>query len=111
MPPRDGPKLDQLRTWRNFKERDLTITGEMTKIAQTVRRQERSFGSAGTVFIELCPKALLPKCGMVSLARGVLTLRAADSATRFELDRWLRTGGEMSIIKRCPAGLTRIKLI
>lgn len=107
---REGTQLDQLRAWRTQPSRDLTLGKEFAQVGQLLRRQERTLGGIGGAWADLAPPALRPKTTLVGLNRGVLTVRVADAPAKFELDRWLRSGGELALIKRCPAGLTKVRL-
>lgn len=77
-------------------------------MAQQLRRDGRQFGDLGVAVFELIPADVREHVALGSVARGVLTLYAADSATLAELRRWLKTGGEMAIVKRSPSTLTRV---
>lgn len=103
--------LEQLRTWRNRPERDLTLAEPLAREVKLIRRLERSMGSIATAWQDLVPADVASRTALVGVSRGVLTVRVSDSAARYELDRWLRTGGETAIIRRCVNGLTRIRLV
>lgn len=111
MNPSPARQLDRLRSWRVPVARDLTLAGPLGDQARELKRQARTFGSLGAAWQELAPQGPGERASLVSLSRGVLTVRCEDAATRFELDRWLRAGGEIALIKRAAAKLTRVRLV
>ena len=82
----------------------------MAAQARAIRRMERSTGAAATAWAAAVPPALARHTALVSLVRGTLTVRVTDAAARFELDRWLRDGGELQVVRRCVTSLTRIRI-
>lgn len=110
-PPRDDARLlARLRASRVAPARDLTLAAQMAAQAKDLRKRARSFGALGAAWLDVVPAALRERATLISFARGVLLVRADDDAARFELDRWLRTGGEVSLVKRCPTALLRVRL-
>lgn len=111
MPARDARQLDNLRQWRNRPEKDLSLASPLAEVARDIKRRARSFGSLGAAWQQLTPPDLVERTSLVSLARGILTVRCDDAACKFELDRWLRSGGEVAVIKRAATTLNRVKLV
>lgn len=83
----------------------------MDAVAEDVLKVSRRLGSAGAVWGEVCPAELAASTLVESLSRGVLTIRVADAPARFELDRWLRTGGERAVIGASRAPIRKVKLV
>lgn len=111
MPRRESNPLDQLRAWRTKPERDLSLTREFAQLGTLLKRQDRSLGGIGSAWAALVPPALRPKTTLISLSRGILTVRVGDAPAKFDLDRWLRCGGELELIRKAPAGLTKVRLV
>ncbi len=113
--PRPNPlpsaDLEQLRTWRNLPERNLSLDTVFSSARKDLKKRARALGGIGAAWAALIPAQLLERATLVSLQRGILTVRCDDSATRFELDRFLRCGGELALIRKAPAGLTRVRLV
>ncbi|MGD9689260.1 MAG: DciA family protein [Phycisphaerales bacterium] len=99
----------RLRALRTPPERDLSVAGPIARAASELKRRATNLGALGPAFDELVPPALRARAHLEGLRRGVLTVRCADSAARYELDRWLRGGGEISLIRRSGARLTRVR--
>lgn len=106
----DRRQLENLRTWRLGAPKDLSLTADLTSLVQGVKRQTTRFAGLGEAWQALCPAHLSAGTTILSLSRGVLSVRAPDAAARFALDRWLRDGGETELIKRCPT-LLRVRLV
>lgn len=64
----------------------------------------------GVAWEEVVPPQLAAKAEIVRLVRGVLSVRVTDSATRFELDRFLRSGGEAALVRRAAGAIRRVKV-
>lgn len=107
----DPAALERLRKWRNKPEPAWGLGTELAAIGKTIRKQGRTFGAVGGAWAGVVPAGLAARSGLVSLLRGVLTVRVPNASVKYELDGWLRAGGELELIKRCPAGLTRVRSI
>ncbi|CAN5757412.1 hypothetical protein BH11PLA1_BH11PLA1_21350 [soil metagenome] len=103
--------IQRLQQWRAGSQRDLAMTGLFTGAAKDIRRRGRAVGGLGAAWAELAPGHLVERTEVVGVSRGVLTIRVADTGSKFELDRWLRCGGETALIERAGAALLRVKLV
>ncbi len=104
-------QIERLRGWRTSEARDLTLRDPLASAAKEFKRRARTFGSLGAAWVELAPAGVGERAALESLARGVLTVRCEDAATKFELDRWLRGGGEVALVRRAAAKVNRVKLV
>lgn len=103
--------LRRLRANRAPRERDLSIGRAVHEVEREVKKRAKATGGIGAAWESVVPAALAARSNPVSLARGVLTVRVADSAARFELDRFLRTGGEPALARAAGVAIRRIKLV
>ncbi|MBA4027930.1 MAG: hypothetical protein C0475_02095 [Planctomyces sp.] len=108
---RSDRDLNQLRAWRTRGEPDLTLKLPLARMSKEIRQQAGTLGRLTPAWIALVPAEARARATLVSLARGVLTVRCHDAAVRFELDRWLRGGGEMDLVRAVPSGLLRVRLV
>jgi hypothetical protein len=76
-----------------------------------LERSRRRLGKVAQAWQGVCPAQHVERTAIVGLAAGTLTVRVADDATRFEIDRALRAGAERELIRRCPAGVARVRLV
>lgn len=76
-----------------------------------LKRLERRLGAVAQAWSATCPSAMLCRTTIDGVSRGVLTIRADDSATRFEVDRWLRGGGEREFVSCCPISVRKVRLV
>lgn len=103
-------KFQRLRASRVPAPRPLDLRAEMGAIAKDLRRRMAGSG-AGAAFIKLAPRELAAFTTVVGVRSGVLQLRPHNTAARYALDRWLRSGGERSLLSTAPGALVRVKLV
>lgn len=80
-------------------------------IGRELKAQARRVGGLGGMWAALCPAELLPHTTLVSLSRGVLTVRCDDASAKYQVHQWLKEGGETALIRRVPAGVTKVRLV
>lgn len=102
--------LARLRERRTIPARDLTLASPMAAIARDLRHKMASSG-VGAAFLKLAPSQIVSFTTVVGVKSGVLQLRPHNTATRYGLDRWLRTGGEAALVRMAPTAITRVKLV
>ncbi|MBL8764945.1 MAG: DUF721 domain-containing protein [Phycisphaerae bacterium] len=108
--PSDARLLEDLRRWRRTPAPDLSLGEAMARQARGFRRAGRELGGLARIWTEVVPPELADGCRLVGVSRGVLTVAVADSGRLFKLDRFLRAGGQMKIIRRAPAALNSVRL-
>lgn len=102
--------LAGLRERRQFKARDLTLTAPLASIAKDLKSKMASSG-VGAAFLKSAPAQVAAFTTVVGVRSGVLQLRPHNTATRYALDRWLRSGGEAALVRACPTAISRVKLV
>ena len=104
--------LDNLRQWRNFKGRDVSM-GFLDKwFNAEVGKPFKQMGNIGQAWAKLVPTELLAKSRLERFYRGTLTVTVDSSATLYALDRELRSGLQKEIAQASrPANLSRVKLV
>ena len=75
-----------------------------------LRRLRKNLGPVAEAWNEIVPEPLASSVRLDGVAAGVLNVRVTDSAARFELDRFLRAGGEAALLKRMPLAIRRVKI-
>jgi hypothetical protein len=105
------PDLQQLRGWRNYRERDLAIGPALADVTKELRRHHKAVGGIGEAWGSIVPPEVGAGAELVRLSRGVLTVRVRDAAARFALDRWLRGGGEAALARAPGVVVKKIKLV
>src|SRR4051812_29541263 len=103
--------LERLRANRNWPERDLSVSGVVASQKKALAKQHRELAGLWAAWAAGVPARLVERTTVVGVSRGVLTVRVADAAARFELDRFLRSGGEIELVRRAPIGVRKIKLV
>ncbi|MFG0248861.1 MAG: DciA family protein [Phycisphaeraceae bacterium JB051] len=104
--------LDNLRQWRNFKGRDVSM-GFLDKwFKSEVGKPFKQMGNIGQAWAQLVPTELLAKSRLERFYRGTLTVTVDSSATLYALDRELRSGLQKEIAQASrPANLSLVKLV
>lgn len=119
-------------------DRDVKLAADLAAEVMEAKKRRKAVGGIGAVWAELIVQILggspgasssgakngvkggtvgnaatdrSERASVQSFARGVLTIAASDSATRYEIDRWLRAGGLEVLRKRAPATLTKVKIV
>jgi hypothetical protein len=102
--------LAKLRERRAGHQRDLSLAGPMSAITKDLKAKMASAG-VGVAFLKTAPAQAAAFTTVVGVRSGVLQLRPHNTATRYALDRWLRSGGEAVLVRACPTAISRVKLV
>jgi hypothetical protein len=102
--------LARLRQFRNRPDPDCALNTPLTALCRQIERQHRAAGGIGDAWGAVVPPHLARHAEIISFSRGTLTVRAADASTRFQIDRFLRTGGQNELARRAGTAIRRIKL-
>lgn len=103
--------LARLRQHRNAPPRDQSIGPLVRELTDRLDEASKKSAGCGAAWAQACPPKHLPRTSVRGLARGVLTIAVDSAATRYELDRWLRAGGEQAVISAARAGVRKVKLV
>lgn len=104
-------KLMKLRELRVRKDDAPRVDVALAKMADELARVEKKLGGAGGAWASVCPAGLAARTTPVSLARGTLNVEVADAAVRYEVDRWLRAGGEQAVIAASRTPIRKVRLV
>ncbi len=104
-------RLERLRARRTWTDRATPIGASLESIRRELAQRETSIGPALSAWTSVIPPELAERSTIVSLKRGTLTVRIADSASRYATDRLLRAGAEIKVLKQCPRHVRRIRLV
>jgi len=108
--PFNSTYYTNLRNWRTKPTPNLFLGPVIDKIAEQAKRTQRSAGGAFQALDTICPPKLREFVTSTSVRRSVLTLRVPDSAARFELDRWLRCGGQAALIRAAASSIVSVRV-
>ena len=100
--------LQRLRVWRGSRERDVSIGKIVEDLTRQAADRQRRLGGIGDLWEEVVPVGLRKGCEVEGMAGGVLMVKAASPAARFQFDRWLRNGGEAQLSRR--GGVKRVRM-
>jgi hypothetical protein len=99
--------LKNLRTWRVSRDRDLTIGKQLGSVVRAAATSQRRNSGGVAAWESAAPAHLRRLCEVGCTPGGVLTIKVKNAAARFQLDRWLRSGGEASLRS---GGVKKVKL-
>lgn len=83
----------------------------MAEARTEIRRLAREAPAGERAWAEAAPEALRERVRRVSLARGVLRIEAADAAARWQIARWVRSGGEAALKRAAKVGVRRVRVV
>lgn len=104
-------RLTKLRELRVRKDEAPVIGVQIAREADELSRLEKKLGGAGAAWAGVCPAALCERAVPVSLSRGTLQIEVRDAAARYEVDRWLRGGGEARLVAASAAPIRRVRIV
>jgi hypothetical protein len=103
--------LDNLRRIRPGPRPVASIGDAVAAFENDLARRHKSMGGIAAAWTSAVPPHLAAGAELVSMARGVLTVRVQEAPARFALDRFLRAGGEREVQRASPVTLKKIKLV
>ncbi|MCC6675768.1 MAG: DUF721 domain-containing protein [Phycisphaerales bacterium] len=110
-PQRARAAVDKLRQIRPGPRSAPPIHDAVAAFENDLARRHKSMGGIAAAWTAAVPDDLAAPAELVSMARGVLTVRVQDAPARFALDRFLRAGGEREVQRRSPVTLKKIRLV
>ena len=104
--------LDNLRKWRNFKQRDVSTSFLQTFFKSDIQKPFKQLKGISEAWATLVPADILSHTRLEKLNRGVLTVTVDNSAALYELDRQLRSGLQKQLREASKgSNINRIKLV
>jgi len=110
-PQRASAAVNKLREHRPGPRSAPPIHDAVAAFENELARRHKSMGGVAAAWTAVVPDDIAGPAELVSLARGVLTVRVQDAPARFRLDRFLRAGGEREVQRRSPVTLRKIRLV
>lgn len=104
-------KLLRLRGFRCPPPADRSIASEVVRLTREVRRTDRALGKIEEVWDAAAPDGLRALARPVAFRAGVLELSCVAAAVRFEVDRWLQSGGREVVEKTLGSPIFRVKFV
>ncbi|HVZ93884.1 MAG TPA: DciA family protein [Phycisphaerales bacterium] len=103
--------IERLRQSRVKTPPASEASASFSAMGRQLERSSRRLGSIAEAWLEVCPAGLVERTSVKSFVSGTLTIGVRDAATRFELDRVLRTGMERELVRRTPSTLRSVKVV
>jgi len=103
-------RIERLRELRGLRGPAPSAAPLFLASRSALERKQRQIAGAAEAWEKVCPAELIDRTRIVSMRRGVLTIGAADAATRFELDRMLRSGGQRAVARASRTPIARVRI-
>ncbi|MCZ7634461.1 MAG: DciA family protein [Phycisphaerales bacterium] len=100
-------EIARLQKFRAVREPGVAIGAAARAVAEGLERERRLTGGLAGAWAALCPPELAGRSRVVRFVGGVVTVEVTDGATRFRVDRWLRSGGRAALQDRA-GGIRRV---
>ena len=104
--------LDRLRQLRVRPDRARGLGADMEMQLKTLRKVSRTESALIAAWNTAAPDSLASRCTPKGVKAGRLEMLVPDSSARYELDRWLRSGGqqELSALAKVPIRGVRVQI-
>lgn len=102
--------VERLRALRVRPAPDLGIADAIADARARIRSRRRAADDVESAWTSVIPERLACRCRVMHLRGGVLTVWARDASARFELDRFLRCGGEDAIRRAAGRPISRVRI-
>ena len=109
--PDDLDRFAVVRASRVRPERAQPMGETFMAKAQAMKRLQRKHLGCARAWETVCPADRIDRTAIIGIKGGALTIGVADHATKFELDRLLRSGAERELVKLAPTTVRRVKLV
>lgn len=109
--PAEMAGVERLRQARIRPDWDRSLAPEMDRAIREAVALRRATSGCAQAWSTVVPEPLLARTVLEGVARGILTVRVPDAATRFELDRFLRSGGQKRLLTECRTSITKVRLV
>ena len=81
--------------------------GEVERVRKELEKRVRAAGQLTAAWYEIAPEDLRDHARPTGVSRGTLRLEVDGPAFRYRLERWLKSGGQKSLLERCSASVRR----
>ncbi|HYE02176.1 MAG TPA: DciA family protein [Phycisphaerales bacterium] len=108
--PAQRTEIERLRRHRAPATPDPSLGALVQKQAADLRRLGKGLVQVAGAWDALVPPELAARTELLALARGCLTVRTADAATKYQLERLLAAGGEAALARSVAVPLRRVRV-
>ena len=102
--------VESLRANRTRKDRDVSLEGELGRLARQYEKSASGLGDVAEAWEALAEEGLRDLCRLKGLSRGVLTIAVEDASARYRVDRALRGGLRRELIRASRVTLRDVKV-
>ena len=94
-------------------DRARDLHADMAAHMKTIRKVSRAEAAISQAWEAAAPDAIASRCTLIGMKAGHVEVGVPDSSTRYQTDRWLRSGGlrELSALAKVPIRGVRFRII
>ncbi len=108
MPP-ELRSIARIAPHRRLPETAAGLGAEFAAQGVRYKRMANKAGTIGEIWDALCPPGLIERTS-VKVARGVLTISVRDAATRYRVERALKSGLSDTLVRQSPLAVRRVRV-
>jgi hypothetical protein len=102
--------VESLRSFRARKDRDVSLEGELGRLARRYEKSASGLGEVAEAWEALASEELRAVCRLKGYSQGVLTIAVEDASARYRVDRALRGGLRRELIRASRVSLRDVKV-
>ena len=99
----------QIAPHRRLPETAQGLGSEFAAQGARYKRMANKAGTISEIWDALCPAGLIERTA-VKVARGVLTISVRDSATRYRVERALKSGLSDELVRQSPLAVRKVRV-
>ncbi|MHA7814349.1 MAG: hypothetical protein ACX94C_13280 [Phycisphaerales bacterium] len=112
-PPRRTDPLDRLRSMRVRPDRARDLNDDISAQMKSIRKVSRAESAIAQAWSAAAPDMIAERCSLIGMKAGHVEVGVPDAPTRYQADRWLRSGGlsELSALAKIPIRGVRFRIV
>ena len=104
-------ELERLRAFKQAPTPRRELAPFLESAQKSLQKQRRASPQIQAAWDGVVPAELREIASPIGLARGVLRIKVRDAAAVYQLEKFLRGGGEVELVRRCGVAIRSVKLM
>ena len=109
--PHELRQVERLRPYRQVHDRAKPLADDFAKLARSHGRTGTRLEGLSEVWDACCPPGLIERAALRSISRGVLTIAVSDATTRYAVERAVKGGLDLELIRAAPMTVRKVKVV
>lgn len=111
--PRRLDPLGRLRSMRVRPDSARDLHDDVSSQMKSIRKVSRAESALSQAWSAAAPDAIADRCELIGIRAGQVEIGVPDAPTRYQADRWLRSGGlsELSALAKIPIRGVRFRIV